>query len=68
MVDTNLNVWLIEVNSSPSMDYSTPITEKLVKQVLKEIPRVIIDGDNGRKALDGGNCTSRFEMVYQEEL
>jgi D-alanine-D-alanine ligase-like ATP-grasp enzyme len=23
MVDTNLNVWLIEVNSSPSMELST---------------------------------------------
>ena len=23
MVDDNFNVWLIEVNSSPSMDYST---------------------------------------------
>lgn len=23
MVDTNLNVWLIEVNSSPSMEHST---------------------------------------------
>ena len=23
MIDTNLNVWLIEVNSSPAMDYST---------------------------------------------
>jgi tubulin monoglycylase TTLL3/8 len=26
MVDTSLNVWLIEVNSSPAMDYSSPIT------------------------------------------
>lgn len=34
MVDSDLNVWLIEVNSSPSMEYSTPITEKLVKQVM----------------------------------
>lgn len=25
MVDTDLNVWLIEVNSSPAMDYSTVI-------------------------------------------
>jgi tubulin monoglycylase TTLL3/8 len=25
MVDTSLNVWLIEVNSSPSMEYSTVI-------------------------------------------
>ena len=31
MVDTELNVWLIEVNSSPSMEFSTAITEKLVK-------------------------------------
>ena len=44
MVDLDLNVWLIEVNMSPSMEYSTPITEKLVKKVLKDIPRVILDG------------------------
>ena len=30
MLDEKLNVWLIEVNSSPAMDFSTPITEKLV--------------------------------------
>ena len=31
MVDTEFNAWLIEVNSSPAMDYSTHITEILVK-------------------------------------
>jgi D-alanine-D-alanine ligase-like ATP-grasp enzyme len=31
MVDEDLNVWLIEINSSPAMDYSTHITEKLVQ-------------------------------------
>ena len=31
MVDEEFNCWLIEVNSSPAMDYSTHITEKLVK-------------------------------------
>ena len=31
MIDEEFNCWLIEVNSSPAMDYSTHITEKLVK-------------------------------------
>jgi tubulin monoglycylase TTLL3/8 len=34
MVDTTLNVWLLEVNSSPSMEYSSAITERMVREVL----------------------------------
>ena len=34
MVDEELNVWLLEINASPSMEFSTKITEKLVKQVM----------------------------------
>lgn len=30
MVDDNFKTWLIEVNSSPAMDYSSEITRKLV--------------------------------------
>lgn len=30
MVDSNYQPWLIEINSSPSMDYSTSITKELV--------------------------------------
>ena len=67
MVDEDLNVWLIEVNASPSMDYSAPTTEKLVKQVMKELPRLLLEGDNGRVVLDGNNCTDRFELVYHED-
>ena len=37
MVDTNLNVWLLEVNSSPSMEYSSPITQRMVKEVLHNL-------------------------------
>jgi len=47
MVDSDLNVWSIEVNSSPSMEYSTPITEKLVKQVMPQIVRIILDHNHG---------------------
>lgn len=37
MVDTSLNVWLLEVNSSPSMEYSSNITTKMVPDVLKNL-------------------------------
>ena len=43
MVDDDYNVWLIEVNSSPAMDYSTKITKKLVKSVMKDTAKIIVD-------------------------
>jgi tubulin monoglycylase TTLL3/8 len=68
MVDERLNVWLIEVNSSPAMDYSTVfifitkmykhITEKLVKEVSEDLVKVIVDygmaGKTARKEVDTG--------------
>ena len=65
MIDDNLNVWLIEINSSPDMSFSTPITEKLVKELqTTELPRLLIEGDNGRQPLDGENMTGNFERIY----
>jgi len=29
MIDINCDAWLIEVNASPTMEYSTKITERL---------------------------------------
>ena len=43
MIDENLCPWLIEINSSPSMDYSTPITRRLVKMVLEDTVKVMVD-------------------------
>ena len=43
MVDTNLNVWLIEVNSSPSIEYSSPVTQKMVQEVLPNIADLVIE-------------------------
>lgn len=43
MIDDLLNPWLIEINSSPSMDYSTPVTRRLVKMVLEDTIKVVVD-------------------------
>jgi tubulin monoglycylase TTLL3/8 len=43
MIDDKYNVWLIEVNSSPTMEYSTKITERMVKNVMMDTAKVIVD-------------------------
>jgi len=48
MLDDNYNPWLIEVNLSPDMSYSTAITEKLVKTMGEDIIKVVVD-NKGKK-------------------
>eukprot|EP00828_Plagiopyla_frontata_P008935 TRINITY_DN14538_c0_g1_i1.p4 TRINITY_DN14538_c0_g1~~TRINITY_DN14538_c0_g1_i1.p4 ORF type:complete len:133 (-),score=30.38 TRINITY_DN14538_c0_g1_i1:172-570(-) len=43
MIDQDFNPWIIEINSSPSMDYSTRVTEVLVKEALTDAIKVLID-------------------------
>jgi tubulin monoglycylase TTLL3/8 len=43
MLDDNFNPWLIEVNESPSMEYSTEITERLVQELFPSIISVVVD-------------------------
>jgi len=44
MIDEDLNPWLIEVNSSPSMEYSTKVTKSLAEEALKGLVGCILDG------------------------
>lgn len=63
MIDDNYNAWLIEVNSSPAMDYSTKVTTKLVKQAMKDVAKVVVDWReaprNKRKKIDTGG----FQLI-----
>ena len=51
MLDEDLNCWLIEVNSSPDMLYSTYVTEKLVKEMSEDLVKLTVD-----KNLLGSKC------------
>ena len=63
MIDENLNPWIIEINSSPAMDYSTAITEKLVKMVMEDVVRVTLDyaQSKNKKQANTGNFTCIFQ-------
>lgn len=43
MIDAELNPWLIEVNSSPACDYSTPTAQRYVESGLAGIIKVVVD-------------------------
>ena len=36
MIDSDLNPWLIEINSCPTMESSTDVTKRLCRQVLED--------------------------------
>ena len=67
LLDDKLNVYLIEINSSPDWSYSTKVTEKLVKIASDDIMKVVLDlpAENlkpveERKEVD----TGRFKQIY----
>ena len=55
MVDEDLRVWLIEVNSSPSMETKNqPVLQHLVKTALHDLAKVIVDYPKQKKTDTGG--------------
>ena len=48
MIDTDLKVWLLEVNTAPCMQPSTPITARLVGPALDDCVRLMLQKADGR--------------------
>jgi len=51
MVDDCFNTWLIEVNSSPAMDYSSDITERMVQEMLPDLITVALDSKKFKRGV-----------------
>ena len=65
MIDSNLAPWLIEINSSPAMDYSTPVTKKLVKEVMEDCVKVLVDYGYASAKKKPTVNTGNFTMIYK---
>lgn len=43
IIDSNLKMWLLEVNKCPTMEYSTKITTELIPEMMEDLAKVLID-------------------------
>eukprot|EP00924_Labyrinthula_sp_SR-Ha-C_P014782 maker-scaffold_43-snap-gene-1.29-mRNA-1 protein AED:0.14 eAED:0.14 QI:0/0/0/1/1/1/3/0/620 len=72
MISEDFDTLLIEVNSSPAMDYSTSVTETIVKQSLQDLLKVILDVKHDKKlkrksSLDKTIDTGLWEILLQQK-
>ncbi|OWZ08473.1 Tubulin-tyrosine ligase [Phytophthora megakarya] len=61
MVDENFTPWLIEVNSSPACDYSTPIAQRYVESGLSGVIKVVVDHREYEMQKRSGNAAGLNE-------
>lgn len=66
-IDENYNIWLIEINSSPSMDFSSDITEKLVKQMSDDYIKVVIDHGLASRKRQKNISTGLFSCIHKSK-
>jgi tubulin monoglycylase TTLL3/8 len=65
LVDEKYTPWLIEINSSPSMEHSTSITGRMVPDVLEDTLKVVIDYSFAKKGTKKKVDTGGFELIYK---
>ncbi|CAH1991743.1 unnamed protein product [Acanthoscelides obtectus] len=60
MITEDFKPWLLEINSSPALYASTPVTAKMCPVVLEDVIKVIVDHSRNNNA-----STGLFELAYK---
>ena len=68
MIDVDLNVWLIEVNSNPCLDTSPVYLSKIIPELLDNTLRIALDplfAENAKKPrLTEKILPNRYELIF----
>ena len=60
MLTDDFMPWMLEINASPAMGATSPITEQLCADVIEDTMKVVLDRKHDK------NCdTGRFEILYK---
>lgn len=68
MIDEDLNVWLIEINTSPSNELSTPVTTKLIEKFQRDQAKLYCDYNLFGKEKNVGADVGHFRLIHQDKV
>ncbi|KAH1013676.1 hypothetical protein HUJ04_002640 [Dendroctonus ponderosae] len=61
MLTEDFTPWLLEVNCSPDLSFSTSVTSRMCPQCMEDIVKVVVD-----KRKDPNADTGLFELIYKQ--
>ena len=75
MIDEDMKVYLIEVNTNPCLDLCAPLLQRLIPSMLEQMVRIAVDPlfppidvpANKRALIPDPSSEMKFELVYNED-
>ena len=74
MIDDNSKVWLIEVNTNPCLELSSPLLARIIPSMLENAFKIVMDPIfpppvfyNPKKLLLDRLDNNKFELIFDEE-
>jgi hypothetical protein len=61
IIDSDLKMWLLEINLCPSMEHSTKVTSHLVPKMMEDLCKVLIDSKEDTPVKNTGS----YELIYE---
>lgn len=67
LLDEDFRVWLIEVNTNPSLATPTSFMRELVRDMFEDMTQIVVDPIFKPRIKPEREKENRFELIYREE-